>query len=180
MAKLLTREQKKMAVLAEILVGGNIIEVAKSYKVDVQTVRLWARADAKKHEIDELLELDPVAVSAVVLEIKAKAEASAEITTPQLNRLNKGLDEVKKGVDSLHMLETEFHDSIMKMLKWANKKITDDMKISEWKVIVDGITQLHGTLFGKGSSTQINLMQQNNNNNASSAKVEKFKGGFRT
>ena len=179
MAKLLTREQKKIAVLAEMLVGGDIIEVAKKYKVDAGTARGWMKREADRAELDDVLDLDPIVVATVVEEIKTKAAGSNTITTPQLNKLGRGLDKLKDGVDSLAILETNFHDTILEMLNWANLKITEDMKISEWKTLVDGITQLHGTLFGKGSSTQINLMQQNNNNNGSSAKVEKFKGGFR-
>jgi transposase-like protein len=180
MSKLLTREQKKQAVLAEMLTGSNLTDVATRYKVDAVTIRSWVRKEDERALADEVIDLDPVILRAVTKEIKDKAANSPTMTTQQLNRLDEGLANIKDGVDGLKLLENNFHDTILKMLTWANSRITDDMKISEWKTIVDGIVSLHSTLFGKGSSTQINLMQQNNNNNASSAKVEKFKGGFRT
>lgn len=176
----LTKEQKKTSIIASMLVGGNAEELSKEYGVNISTIRMWMNKERANAERDEVINLDSVVLEAVSQEIMNKAENNPTVTTKQLNKLDKGLVKLKDGVAGLEMLESEFHDSIMKLLTWANNKISDEMKVSEWTQLVNGITSLHSTLFSKGSNTQINLMQQNNNNNASSAKVEKFKGGFRT
>ena len=178
-AKLLTKEEKRVAILAELLVGVDKYDLSGKYEIDVRVITKWERQHKNQSEKDEVVELDPVVVATVVNEIKAKAETNENITPKQLDRLGIGLDKLKSGVDSLQLLETDFHNTIMNMLRWANGKINDDMKVSEWTQLVNGITTLHSTLFGKGSSTQINLMQQNGINVGSSAKVEKFKGGYR-
>ena len=176
---ILTKPQKKQVCLAEALTGASPQEVATKYGVDVQTVRNWLREDARQAERDEVIDLDPIVVATVVGEIKAKAENSANITTKQINKLERGLDKLQDGLIGLDLLESSFHTTIMNLLDWANGKIVEDMKVSEWTQLVNGITELHSTLFGKGSSTQINLMQQNNQM-TSATKVDAFKSGFRS
>jgi len=179
----MNKEQKKLAILAEMAKGGRASEVGEKYNVSPLTIGSWMKAQRKEHEkesVAELTHVDPIVLEAVTQEIKDKASNSSTITTKQLDRLDVQLDNIKEGVVGVKLLETEFHTTMMNLLKWANKKITDDMKVSEWTQLVSGISSLHSTLFSKGSNTQINLMQQNNGGNGSSAKVEKFKGGFRT
>jgi len=176
----MTKEQKKLAIMAEMTKGGKANEVGERYNVNPITINSWMRTQRKEHEkesVAQLAKVDPIVLEAVVQEVKEKAENSSTITTKQLDRLDIQLDNIKDGIVGVQQLEPEFHNTMMKLLKWANNKITDDMKVSEWTQLVTGISQLHGTMFGKGSSTQINLMQQNNG--TSSAKVEKFRGGFR-
>ena len=177
--QILTRAQKKQVCTAEVLTGASPQEVATKYGVDIQTVRNWVKEDAKQASRDQVIDLDPVVVATVVNEIKDKAENSANITTKQINKLERGLDKLQEGLEGLELLESSFHTTIMNLLNWANAKIVEDMKVSEWTQLVNGITELHSTLFGKGSSTQINLMQQNNQM-TSATKVDAFKSGFRS
>jgi len=168
------------ACLAEVLVGEDMTTVATKYGVEISTLKRWLATDAKQSERDEIIDLDQVVVATVVQEIKRKAERSHNITTPQLNKLERGLDKLQDGVNGLELLETSFHTTIMSLLTWTDNKITNDMKVSEWTQLVNGVTNLHSTLFGKGSNTQINLLQQNNGGLASATKVEKFKSSFRS
>ncbi len=177
----LNKVQKKKAIMARMLVGGNANEIGEEFNTSPLTINKWMRDELTSDDQDEVIDLisvNPVVLTAVADEVKRKASSSTTITTKQLDKLDREIDKVTKGVVGLQMLEAEFHDSIMKMLVWANNKITDDMKISEWTQLVNGISTLHTALFSKGSNTQINLMQ-NNGGGASSAKVDKFRGGFR-
>ena len=178
----LNKEQKKTAIIASMLMGGNANKLGEEYNVNPITIASWMRAEAKKAEQDEAIELkevDAVALEIVASEVKRKASDNPAITTKQLGKLEKGIDGVVKGAIGLKVLESEFHDTIMNLLNVANKKITDDMKISEWTAIVNGINMLHTSLFKINSSTNIQMLQQNNGGGVSSAKVEKFKGGYR-
>ena len=177
----LNKEQKKKAIMAGMLTGGSATELGEEYNVNPITIGSWMKAHAKTADKDEVLDLkevDPIALEVIGTEVKRKASDNPNITTKQLDKFEKGVDGIISGVVGLQLLETEFHTLIMKLLKWADKKITDDMKISEWATLVDKITSLHTSLF-KTTNTNINLLQQNNGGGVSSAKVEKFKGGYR-
>jgi len=178
----MTKEQKKKAILAGLLVGESPKELGLKYEISPIVISGWAkkqRRDAENEDVMNTAKVDPVVLEAVAQEIKSKAKRNPEITTPQLNKLDVQLDLITEGVVGVQRLEDEFHRTMMNLLTWANAKITDDMKTSEWTHIVKGVSGLHDTMFGKGSNTQINLMQQNNGGGASSAKVDKFRGGFR-
>jgi len=178
----MTKAEKKLAILAEMAKGGKAKELGEKYDVNPLTIGSWMKAQMRQHEKESVVELahvDPVVLEAVVQDIKDKAANSSTSTTKQLDRLDKQLDTIQDGVVGVKALETEFHSTMMNLLKWANGKITEEMKVSEWTQLVSGVSGLHSTLFSKGSNTQINLMQQNNAG-GSSAKVEKFKNGFRT
>lgn len=61
----------------------------------------------------------------------------------------------------------------MNLLTQADSMIHDDMKPSEWAVLVKGISELHTALYSKGSINNINIMQQNNSGN------DEFRASFR-
>ena len=177
--KLLTKAEKKLAIMAGILKGATAADMGKDYDVSPITIGAWMRESRKESErtkVAEVASVDPVVLEAVVEDIRTKASNSSTTTTKQLNRLDKELDNLVEGVAGIEMLERGFHTSVMNLLTWANDKISDDMKVSEWTQLVNGISTLHSSIFGRGSATTINMMQQNN---TSSAKVEKFKGSFR-
>ena len=179
MEKLLTKAEKKLAIMAGMLKGASASDMGEEYNVSPITIGAWMRdqrKEAEKADIQTLASVDPVVLTAVVDDIRTKASSSTTSTTRQLNKLDKELDNLVEGITGIEVLERGFHDSILKLLTWANQKITDDMKVSEWTALVNGISILHSSIFGKGSATTINMMQQNN---TSSAKVEKFKGSFR-
>jgi len=179
MAKLLTKAEKKLAIMAGMLKGASATDMGEEYDVSPITIGAWMREQRKSGEradIETLSSVDPVVLTAVVEDIRTKARNSPTSTTRQLDKLDKDLDNLVEGVAGIEMLERGFHDTIMRLLGAANRKITDDMKVSEWTQLVNGISTLHSSIFGKGSATTINMMQQNN---TSSAKVEKFKGSFR-
>lgn len=173
--KELSPEQKQIAILAELNRGAKGINLANKYDVNPNTIGNWkrkARTEAAKASVQELAEVDPVVVETVIQEVKAKAATAPDITTKQAVKLDKGLNKLSDGLDGLAMLDTEIQKGLLKALQWANRKITDDMKISEWTQIVDGITRIHGTLNGKAGLTQVNI--QNN-----SAGDSDFKSGMR-
>ncbi len=176
------KEQKKQAIIAAMIMGGDANKLGEAYNVSPIAISSWMRQAGKEAEKDKavnLKDIDPVALEIVTKEIKRKASNNPSITTDQLDKLEKGIDDIRTGVAGLQILEIKFHDTIMNLLKIANSKITDDMKISEWNTLVNGITSLHSTIFNKGSQTNINMLQQNNGGGQSSAKVDLFKGGFR-
>lgn len=182
MVEKLSKEAKKTAIIAGMFVGGNANELGKTYNVNPVTIGSWMREEAKKSDKDEVIalkEVDPIALEVMANEVKRKASDNPNITTKQLIDLEKSIDKVVTGAIGLKLLEAEFHLTIMNLLKVANNKIDNDMKISEWTALVNGINTLHTSLFKISSSTNIQMLQQNNGGGVSSAKVEKFKGGFR-
>ena len=177
----LSKEQKKKAIMAKMLMGGDAEEVAEEYTVSSAIIVKWMRDHSRTVNKDDILNLksvDPIALELVGEAVKRKAADSPTITSKQLNSLEAGVDGVVKGVVGLQLLEDKFHKLILKLLTWADNKITDDMKISEWATLVDKITILHTSLF-KTSNTSINMLQQNNGGGTSSAKVDRFKAGYR-
>ncbi len=181
-AQKLSKADKKSAIMAELITGASAYDLGMKYNISPTLIGTWRREQrkqAEKIDVQELAAIQPEVLKAVVDEVRTKAENSSELETHDLEKIYKQLDKVENGVASVQMLEDGFHTTMMNMLVWANNKISDDMKVSEWTQLVNGVSNLHGSLFGKGSSTQINLMQQNNGGGASSAKLEKFKSGFR-
>lgn len=171
--------QKKVAILAELNRGEIAAELAIKYNVNPMTIGKWkreARQAAEKAKVLELEVVEPEVLETVIQEVREKAK-SADLTPKQYRKLDAQLDKVSEGVSSLQMLDTGFHNTMLNLLEWANDRINDDMKVSEWTQLVNGISTLHSTLFSKGATNNINIMQ--NNTSGNTAKVEKFKGGFR-
>ena len=195
--KQLTNKQKKVAVLAEMALGAGRTAMMQKYDVSSTTVLNWRKEAKEKAErvvvtdildstADVPLEMvrnmaegsdTPQTVEQLASTIKEKAVGN--VSTKQFAKLELQLDKLAEGITSLKMLETNFHSTIMNLLQVANMKIDEDMKISEWTQLVNGINILHGTLFGKNAGgTTINMMNQQNNG-GSSAEVSKFKASFR-
>ena len=121
-----------------------------------------------------------VVIAEVVEEIKIKAEEKAENFPKEakdLPKLSAQLKKIKDGVEGLHSLDEDFQNTLRKLLTYANEKITDDMKISEWTQIMKGIVEMHGMMYGKGGGSVVNIVNNQQNNSAS---VEAFKVGLRS
>ena len=193
--KQLTNKQKRVAVLAEMALGAGRKAMAEKYDVNPNTIFNWRKEEAEAKTLESItskIEPIPLAMADIVLDgieepisieelgskLKTKAEASEHITPKQFIKLDRDIDKMTTGLTGLKMLETDFQVSILNLLSWANNKIEEDMKISEWTQLVNGISTLHGTMFGKSTGTTINMMNQQNNA-GSSAEVSKFKGSFR-
>ena len=179
MSDKMTLEQKRVAVLAELNRGEIAAELAIKYEVNPNTVGKWrrdARKKAEQEEVLEVAEVDSVVLQTVIQEVKEKAEKS-NIPVKQFRKLDASLDKLSEGVTSLQLLDTAFHNTMLNLLEWANDRIDEEMKVSEWTQLVNGIGTLHSAMFAKGGTNNINIMQ--NNNSGNTAKVEKFKGGFR-
>ncbi len=175
----LPKGEKKKLILAEMAIGGMANELAEKYDVNPMTIASWKRAERKRLEAETVLEAksaDPVVLDAVVLELKTKV-AESDMPPVEMDKVVKKLDVLVEGVNGLQLLESELQQTMMKLLRVANSKITDDMKMSDWSMLVTKIGEMHKILFATDSVTNFNMMQQNNG--GSSAKVEKFKGGFR-
>ncbi len=175
----LPKGEKKKLILAEMAIGGQANELAEKYDVNPMTISSWKRAERKRLEAETVLEAksaDPVVLDAVVLELKTKV-AESDMPPVEMDKVVKKLDVLVEGVNGLQLLESELQNTMMKLLRVANSKITDDMKMSDWSMLVTKIGEMHKILFATDSVTNFNMMQQNNG--GSSAKVEKFKGGFR-
>ena len=167
----MVKHEKRALALAELKMGATIAEVRDKLDVPYSTILKWRRDEAKHQETADIADLDPTVVDVVVRESKKKIE-----NMPESEKLAKEFDKVATAVDGMKLLEAGFHDTMMNMLKWANKRITDDMKVSEWSSLVTGVSTLHRAAFGKDGGTVINMQQ---NNVGSSSEVSKFKQGFR-
>ncbi|RLA60370.1 MAG: hypothetical protein DRQ78_09580, partial [Epsilonproteobacteria bacterium] len=113
----MTKEQKKLAIMAEMTKGGKSNEVGERYNVNPITINNWMRTQRKEHEkesVAQLAKVDPIVLEAVVQEVKEKAENSSTITTKQLDRLDIQLDNIKDGIVGVQQLEPEFHNTMMK------------------------------------------------------------------
>lgn len=175
----LSIDQKKVAILAELNTGASATELAIKYDVNPMTIGSWRRKQRLEAERVAILEVETVdadVVASVVAGIKEKA--SDALPPKQYRKLDAQLDKLQEGVTSLQMLDTAFHNSMMNLLEWANDRIQDDMKVSEWTALVNGISVLHNNMFGKGANTNVNIINSANVG-GSSAKVEKFKASFR-
>jgi transposase-like protein len=180
MSPKLTIEQKKSAILAELLQGEKASELAVKYNVNPMTIGKWkkeAREKAEQEEAVELATIEPEVITAVVDGIKEKAEANPNITTKQYIKLDTQLDKLKDGVTSLQVLDKAFHETMLNMLTWANNQISDEMKVSDWTQLVNGIATLHKSIFGKDNVNNVNIVQANNV--GGDANVASFKAGFR-
>jgi len=175
--KLLDKEEKKVRILAELLTGKKPRALAEEYDVHYATVMTWKR-ESKEQKVESAV-LDVAEADADVLHLVTEGikKQSAEVLPPkQANSVIKKVDELKEGVNSLQLLDTAFHDTIMNLLTWANAQINEDMALKDWKLIANQIGELHSAIFSKGGTT-VNMMQQNNS--ANSSRVETFKGSFR-
>ena len=193
----MNNKQKKVAVLAEMALGAKRQDMMAKYGVGSTSIINWRREELEKRERDATVEslakveAVPVAMAEIMLKdveepisvedltSNLKEKASANLSPKEFTKLDRQIDKMADGLTGLKMLETDFQVVMLNLLTWANNKIEDDMKISEWTQLVTGISTLHGTMFGKGAGTTINMMQQNNGGESSTA-VSKFKSGFRS
>lgn len=175
---MLDMEQKRVAVLAEILKGETAADLAKKYDVNPMTIGKWrkeARKKADKEELVELSQVEPEIIQSVIQEVKHKVEDNPKIKPAQYTKIATQLDNLADGVSAIQLLDVTFQTTMMSLLEWAQNHITPDMKPSEWAVLVKGISELHSTVFNKSNGNTVNIMNQN----SVGEETSKFKASFR-
>ncbi len=173
----MTIQEKKVAILAELKAGATVKELAAKYDISVMTIGGWRRKDREEQEkIDslKLAEIPKKVVHEVVEEMKAKAEV--DLTPKQFEKVELQLDKIGKSVDGLRDMDEAFKTTLLNLLAWANNKIEEDMKISEWTQLVKGVSDMHKTMFSKENNV-VNIVNNQQNN---MAEVDTFKAGFRS
>lgn len=152
--------EKKTAIKAELVIGGNPRKLADSYGVHYTTV-IGYRNDLREGKVDKEI-LDVADTDAHVLRAVAegiKAKAARVLPTKASKDFSAKVDDITAGVSSLNTLDTKFHSTITKLLSWADMQIHEDMKLSDWRAIATQVAQLHEAVYSKGTTVQV---QQNN------------------
>ncbi len=159
--KLLSKSEKRVAIKAELLLGANSKRLSDSYGIPYATVvkyRTEQREGVGHSDILDLARTDAPLLQAVADGVKTK---SAEVLPSATAAVFSGkVDELVSSVTMLHMLENSFHETITKLLSWANLQIRDDMDIKEWVIITDRIGELHTAIFAN-KGVQVNVQQNN-------------------
>ena len=170
---------KKTTILAELKVAGTTVkELADRYNVSPMTIGSWRRKEREglaKVETQELADIPKAVVVEVVEEMKDKARDS-NLTKAQFKKVELDLDKIGKSVDGLREMDEAFKTTLLNLLHWANTKIDEDMKISEWTALVKGVSDMHKALFSNENNT-VNIVNNQQNN---VAEIDAFKAGFRS
>lgn len=169
--KTMSAKDKKVAIEAELVTGVAPRKLADKYDVHYTTVLSYRtamrEAGVTNEDIAVLVDTDAGMVRAVAKEITKKA-VEAEIL-PTKDAIAKE-DAIVDGVNGLKTLNTEFQDTITRLLHKANDFISDDMKLSEFRQVAGTVGDLHEKVFSKGG-TQVNVQQNNSNGGFSSGMV---------
>ena len=164
--KSLSTKEKKVAIQAQLIAGGNPRKLSEKYGLNYLTVisyRNELRDGSAKKDVINLANTSDVVLTVAVENIK---EQTAEVLPPKkAAEFNAAVDEMVEGIDSLKLMNTEFHSTITRLLSWANKQITDDMDIKTWDRIAIRIGELHKAIFATG--TQVNVQQNGGGGNHS-------------
>jgi len=167
-----TIREKKLAILADSANGETPMELSIKYGVAPNTIRGWLSKDQEAKDMAKIAKAPERVVKATIEEIKAKA---AILPAKACNKIETELDKISGNVKGLQALDAKFQDTFINLLSWANNRISEDMKISEWTTLVNGVKDLHKTIFSQ-ENTQINIVNNQQNN---SADKDAFKAGFR-
>ncbi len=171
MEKLLSNQEKQSAIKAEIITGANPRKLADKYSVHYTTVikyRNELRDGVVESEVLDVAASDAHVLHTVAENIKAQ---NVEVLPPKgAQAFNDKIDDLVEGVNSLALLDTAFHYTITTLLEWANKQITDDMPLKDWKVIASSVGELHTSIFSKGG-VNVNVQQNNGASGFSSGMV---------
>ena len=166
--KLLSNKDKKIAIQAELIAGANVRKLAEKYDVHYTTMlgyRNELREGVAREEVLAFTDVKEVALHSIAENVKSQ---SAEVLPPKkAKQFNNAVDEMVEGVNSLQLLDTAFHNTITRLLTWADNQITDDIDYKTWNNIATRIGELHKAVFANGG-VQVNV-QQNNANNSFSA-----------
>ena len=168
--KLLSKEEKKVAVEAELIVGANPRKLAEKYGIHYTTVigyRNAMRNNGSNPDVLTLGDADLGLVKAVADKVVSQA-VKADILPKDKGRAK--VDAIVDGVGGLKLLSDEFQDTITKLLHKANSYITDDMKLAEFRQVASTVGELHEKVYSKGG-TQVNVQQNNGGTGFSSGMV---------
>ncbi len=161
--KTLSNHDKKVAIKAELVTGANPRKLSEKYGVHYTTVigyRNDLREGTLEAEILDVADADAHVLKVVANEVKKKVADSGALPPKSMAQFSDKVDDIVEGVSSLQLLETEFHTTITKLLKWANAQITDDMRLADWRAIASQIGELHSKVYSNGM--QVNVQQNNN------------------
>jgi len=172
----MTIQDKKVAILAELKGGETVKDLASKYEVNPMTISSWRRKERdelSKIDSQKLVDIPKETVTEVITEMKFKAEQ--DLTPKQFEKMELQLDKIGNSVEGLRDMDEAFKTTLLNLLHWANMKIEEDMKISEWTQLVKGVSDMHKTLFSKDSNV-VNIVNNQQNN---VAEIDAFKAGFR-
>ena len=171
MEKLLTNQEKQSAIKAELVTGANPRKLADKYDLHYTTVikyRNELREGKVESDVIDVANSDAHVLHTVAENIKAQ---NVEVLPPKgAQAFNDKIDDLVEGVNSLALLDTSFHNTITKLLGWADKQITDDMPLKDWKLIASSVGELHTSIFSKGG-VNVNVQQNNGSRGFSSGMV---------
>jgi len=162
----LSNAEKKVAVKAELIAGGNARKLATKYGIHYSTVvgyRNEMREGNSKDVVLEVAETKEVALAVIANNIKEQTEDS--LPPKKAQKFNMAVDELVEGVSSLQLLDKSFHKSITGLLSWADNQIDDDMDIKLWEKIAYRIGELHKCVFAN-EGVSVNVQQNNNSGNS--------------
>jgi len=171
----ITLTEKKKLVLAELKAKtSGVAELSVKYGVGQSTIRAWERMTKNTKAIKSMADSPKKVVDTT---IDAIIEKSEEVLTPKkFVKVERELLKVKDGVNGLQALDAEFQTTFQNLLAWANSKIEEDMKVSEWSTIVGKVTDMYKVIFSQ-DNTNITVVNNQTNNTAN---VNEFKAGFRS
>jgi len=160
--KLLGIKEKKVAIQAELITGANPRKLAEKYDIHYTTVIKYRNEQREGVVNTEVLDVaDADATVLRVVAEKVKAEVAEVLPPKKAEAFADKVDDLVVGVSSLQLLDTSFHETITKLLNWANAQINDDMSLKEWMAIAGKIGELHTAVFAKGG-VSVNVQQNNN------------------
>ncbi len=169
---------KKTAILAELKVAGTTVkDLADKYQVSPMTIGSWRRKEREelaKVDSHKLADIPKAVVAEVVEEMKDKARV--DLSPKQFKKIELDLNKIGQSVNGLREMDEAFKTTLLNLLHWANMKIDEDMKISEWTALVKGVADMHKALFSNESNV-VNIVNNQQNN---AAEQDAFKSGFRS
>jgi len=142
-----------------------IADVCDLSPSSVRTLLRKMNDELTQEEIQKVATLDRAALS-VVFE-KAKKSAPTIVTQ---------IDQVAEGVDSLQLLNTDFHTTLGKVLKKANTYLDEEeLKVSDFVAVTNSVSNAYNLVFNsKGVNVNVN-----NGTQVSTDNLSLFKGAMR-
>ena len=164
-----TKKLLRTKIEAELAMGKTPKELSDKYEVGYQTILNWKKKLNDKSgdaDLEVLLEVDEKTLHQVAATIKEDAP----------DEVSKKIDKLVDGVTALQQLEPKFNAIVLTLLKkaedFANK---EDLTVTQWKMIGDGISNLYSNIFNK-SGINVNVMNQTN---ISGEKLSLFKASMK-
>ena len=157
----------RKAIKAKLLMGMSVKEVAELFEVKVPTVYTIKRelgADKEYSDIVETAKVDEEVLHTVVSEVKQK-----------LPEISKPLQEVKKGLDGIKLLDNKFQETITFALRRYDEILQDpETPLKDITSIVNTTATAYEKVFNSGTNIHIG---DNNSSNTQQLTIFKNKMG---